>query len=338
MALSVYDNVGDGQTVAEVTLGLASGATARVLDRGAILRDLQVPLGGGLRRVVLGYRNLDAYLTDRAYIGATVGRYGNRIAHGRFAIDGKTHRVPCNEKGRHHLHGGNVGFSRRRWRIVDHDAASVTLALASPDGEEGYPGSVEARCTYRLVEPATLAVSMTATADAPTVVNLVNHSYFTFTPGQPIRGHRLQVAASRYTPVDGDLIPTGEIRAVDGTPYDFRALRPIATAEAGATEYDVNFVLDRDRDGLFHAATVTDPAGRLRMELHTSEPGLQFYEGIHLGPGEPGLDGRPFFKNAALCLEPGRFPDSPNHANFSSAVLRPGETYRQLIEYRFADN
>ena len=246
MALHRFGTISD-IPVTEVTLALASGVTASILDFGAIVRDLQIPdPDGGRRRVVLGYRGLAGYLADRAYLGAIVGRYANRIADGRFELGGRVHQLSRNEHNRTHLHGGMCGFNKRHWTIIGHDDASVTMMLTSPAGEEGYPGKVEVTCTYRLAPPATLSIEMQATADASTIVNLVHHSYFNLHYGHSIRDHLLQVNARNYTPVTQDLIPTGDIVPVLDTRYDFRVPRPLESASTGSDFlYDINFAIDR---------------------------------------------------------------------------------------------
>jgi aldose 1-epimerase len=337
MTLHLFGTTADGIPVTEAVLAVDSGAIASILDYGAIVRDLKIPDSAGIRRrVVLGYRDLAGYLADRAHLGAIAGRHANRIASGRLELDGRIHQLTRNERGRTHLHGGAVGFGRKPWRFVGHDDSSATLALTSPEGEEGYPGRLEVTCTYRLEPPATLAIEMTATTDAPTVVNLAHHSYFTLNYGHSVRDHLLQVSATNYTPTDQNLIPSGAIAPVAATPYDFRVPRPLeAPTMTVDFPYDVNYVLDRPAAEFFWAATVAAPDGKLWVEVHTTEPGLQLYDAGHLAASHPGLDGRFHFRHAGLCLEPGRFPDGPNHANFPSAVLRPGAVYRQRTEYRF---
>ncbi len=335
MAIQKFGETQDGTPVYEIGLRLPSGASASVISFGAIVRDLQVPLrDGASRRVVLGFRDLAGYLADNAFVGAIIGRNANRIAGGRFRLDGTDYQLPCNEAGRNHLHGGPAGFSRRVWSIAAQDEASVTLARVSPAGEEGYPGTVSAACEYRLTAPATLSVRITAETDAPTLVNLAQHSYFTLAYGQPSDAHWLQVNANTYTPFDRNQIPTGEIRTVAGTPYDFRTLARISD-RAGTSPLDMNFVLER-AGGLAIAGIVEAPDRSLRMEVHTTEPGMQVYDGSHLRPSHPGLDGHPHFPKAGLCLEPQTFPDAINHAGFPSPVLRPEERYRQITEYRFS--
>ena len=335
MGLHSFGTTDDGLTVTKVRLALPSGRAASILDRGAVVHDLKIPTrNGAVQRVVLGYRDLAGYCADRGYLGALAGRHANRIAGGRFRLDGRIHQLTLNEHGRTHLHGGLIGFSRRGRRILEHTDASVTLGLTSPAGEEGYPGTLEASCTYWLVDPGTLSMHMTAETDLPTIVNFAHHSYFTLNCGQSIRDHLLQIDAEHYTPTDPELIPTGAIVSVADTPFDFRGLRRIADADI---PYDINFVLDRVQTGLYRAARLLPPGGGIAIEVYTTEPGLQFYDGSYLSASHPGLDGHPHFAHAGLCLEPGRFPDGPNHPNFPSPVLRPGEVYRQTTEYRFVN-
>jgi aldose 1-epimerase len=337
MTLHPFGTANGGVAATQARLSLPSGFAAAVLDYGARLCDLEVPLADGrIRRVALGYRDLAGYLADNASLGAVCGRYANRIAAGRFTLDGKVWQLTCNEAGRTHLHGGAVGFGKRHWRIVASDETSLTLALTSPAGEEGYPGTLEARCIYRVAAPATLRLELSATTDAPTIVNLAHHPYFSLGEGGPIGNHLLAIDADCCTPTDEMLIPTGEILPVAGGAFDFRSLRPIArTGGAPPFDYDINFVLDGAGAGLRRAATVLAPDHSLRMEVHTTTPGLQLYDGAKLAASHPGLDGRPLVPHAGFCLEPQNFPDAPNHVNFPSAVLRPGEVYRQTTEYRF---
>jgi aldose 1-epimerase len=338
MSISEFGRCGD-QGVQELRLRGTCGTEASVITYGAILRDLIVPVGETRRRVVLGYRSLQGYLDGGAYIGATVGRCINRIDRG-FTLDGKRYTVPVNEGDHVHLHGGPNGFSKRVWRLASRTDSAVTLEITSPDGDEGYPGAMTARCTYAIESPGALTVELTATTDAPTICNLGHHSYFTLQPGSDVRDHKMEVAANFYTPLDRFLIPTGEIRSVAETIYDFRTARPIRMENGPG--YDINFVL---RQGwrpqataadLPVAARLTSPSGDLTMELATTEPGLQFYEGIRLPPSDDAYDGEPHLPYRGLCLEPQRFPDAINRAHFSPVVLRPGETYRQVTRFRFA--
>lgn len=323
MTVSTIGHI-DGVDIAEVALSAPDGTQAVVIGFGASLKALTVPAPEGPRPVVLGYPELAGYLHNPGYVGTTAGRHANRIGGGRFSLDGRIYQLALNERGRTHLHGGLRGLSHRPWRLVGADATAATFEIVSPDGEEGYPGTLTARCTYQLVAPATLRVTMTATTDAATIVSLAHHSYFTLAPGRAVLEHRLAVHAGHLTPVDADLIPTGEIAAVDGTGFDFRQPRRLAEGP----RLDHNFVLDGtpDADGLHPAATVS--GGGLELTCRTTAPGLQVYDGGGLGV--------PFFPHAGLCLEPQHFPDGPNKPNFPSPVLRPGKAYRQVTEYRFA--
>jgi aldose 1-epimerase len=338
MSISEFGRFG-GEGVQEIRLRGVCGTEAAVLTYGAILRDLVVPVGEKKRRVVLGYRSLQGYLDGRAYIGATVGRCINRINRG-FTLDGKHYEVPINEGDHVHLHGGPNGFSKQVWRLVGCTDNAVTLEITSPEGDAGYPGTLTARCIYAIEGPGTLTIELTATTDASTVANLGHHSYFTLQPGSDVRDHRMMVAADFYTPLDPSLIPTGEIRSIAGTIYDFRALRSIHMDRGPG--YDINFVLNQGwlpsakAETLPVAARLVSPSGDLTMELSTTEPGLQFYEGIRLSPSDEAYEGEPHLPYRGLCLEPQRFPDSINRAHFSPVVLRPGETYRQLTQFRFA--
>jgi aldose 1-epimerase len=335
MTIAPFGTV-DGTDVFEVTLRNGAGAQARILTWGAVVRDLTVPTDGEPQPVVLGLNTLEEYIAHSPYFGAIVGRVANRIGGARFRLDGEIVEVDANE-GRNQLHGGSRGFGSRVWTVIDHTPASVTLALVSEDGDMGYPGRLTACCTYSLLEPATLRVALEATADRPTPVNLTNHCYFNLDGGQDIHSHHLMIAADFITPTGQDLIPTGEIRSIGGTPYDFRSLRPIGASELlrDRVSYDVNFVL-RAEDDWNHAATLKSLNNNLSLELWTSEPGLQFYDGHLINIPVPGLRGVSYGRHAGLCLEPQRFPDSPNKAHFSPCILEPGSVSRQVSELRFA--
>ena len=333
MTARLFGQLPDGTAVHEVTLA-AGELTVSVLTLGAIIRDIR--LAGLGHPLVLGFENAPDYLQS-PYFGALVGRYGNRIAGGRFAIDGVKYQVTPNEKGKTHLHGGKVGFSHRVWSLVEDTPDSVTLALTSPDGEEGFPGEVRATVTYAIVAPATIRMQATATTTAPTVVNLVQHSYFNLDDSADILDHRLQIFASAYTPTDADLVPTGEILSVAGSNFDFRAVRPVRRMRGSERiVYDKNFVVDRARapSPRQHAKLASAKNG-VTLTVESTEPGLQFYDGSYIDLAIPGLGGRRYGHNAGVCLEPQVFPDAPNHPNFPSAVLRPGETYRQVSTFSF---
>jgi len=341
--------VADGEPVREITIRAPKGsARAKVLTWGAVLRDMLVPLPSGeLQRVVLGFDSLDAYIAHSPHMGAIAGRVANRIGHGRFTIDGTVYEVDRNQDGRHTLHGGMKGFGKRPWQLAHHDDSSVTLTLLSPDGDHGFPGNVTVTCVYRLLEPATLRIELSATTDRPTPVNLAHHSYFNLDGSPSILDHRMRVEADFITATDADLIPTGEIRSVEGTPYDFRGNRSIRfpDAETGApVHYDINFVLRRTRlepSGipgmpLAHAALVTSLRNNLALDVWTTAPGLQVYDGRKIDlSGIPGLDGAIYGSNAGLALEPQHFPNSINIPHFPSVLLTPGDVYRQVSEFRF---
>jgi aldose 1-epimerase len=337
----------DGQIVYQFELRSAAGAVAKIISYGACVQDLVVPAGAGLSRVVLGFNNFADYRAHSPHFGAIAGRFANRIAHGRFSLDGKTYQLQLNEAGRQSLHGGHDGFGKRVWQMAAHDDRSVRLTLHSRDGDAGYPGTLDVECVYTLAEPATLRVELTARTDTATIVNLAHHSYFNLELGpldRPMRGepvpsvidHILLLNADFYTPVDADLIPTGEILSVAGSAYDFRVPRPIRTA--GGLNYDTNYVLTAGPDpvtGLAHVATVGAPTSGLVLGVHSTEPGVQLYDSASLAVPVPGLAGAHYGHHAGLCLEPQRFPDSPNRRHFTSAVLRSDNAYRQTTEYRF---
>ncbi|MFI6926221.1 aldose epimerase family protein [Nonomuraea spiralis] len=308
----IFGTLASGETVERVELS-SGRLRAEVLTYGAVLRSLEV---GGLD-VVLGLDTLEDYLTRSRYFGAVVGRYGNRVAGGRFTLDGREHRLPVNN-GPNSLHGGTEGFDRRVWTIIARTATSVTLELTSPDGDQGYPGTLTASVTYTLDDDA-LRLDYTAETDAPTVLNLTNHSYFNLTGGGDVLSHMVRMEAGHYLPVDDGKIPTGELAPVKGTDLDFTEPHAVGDRLGGA--YDHCFVLD---------GGVEVTAGGLTMRVTTTEPAVQFYAGGM-------LDGvaTPYGPFAGLCLETQHFPDSPNQPHFPSTVLRPGERHTSSTAYRF---
>lgn len=335
----------EGSDVFEATIRSHAGAEAKVIGYGAVVRDLVVPAREGRQRVVNGLRTLEDYARHSPHFGAIAGRYANRIRGGRFSIDGEDHQLPLNQENKHSLHGGGNGLGKQVWQLGSVGEDFVTLTHVSPDGDAGYPGTLVTACTYRLVG-TTLRVELSAITDKATPVNLCHHSYFNLDGSETILDHTLELAAEFYTPVDPDLIPTGEIRAVAGTPYDFLAPRPIQMEKPGGEGrfwYDNNFVLRRDRLGtsgvealpLAYAATFASPRNGLALEVWTTEPGLQVYDGFKTNVPVPGLDGATYGPNSGLCLEPQHFPDSPNRPHFPKTILRPGAVYRQVTEYRF---
>ncbi|MEV0590976.1 aldose epimerase family protein [Nonomuraea cavernae] len=295
---------------------LSSGPLrAAVLSYGAVLQSLEVY---GLN-VVLGLDTLDDYLTRSRYFGAVAGRYANRIAGGRFTLDGVEYQVPVND-GPNSLHGGVHGFDSKVWTVADVTGSSITLTLTSPDGDQGYPGTLNASVTYTL-EGEAIRLDYTAETDAPTVLNLTNHSYFNLAGRGDVLGHVVRIDAERYLPVDAVKIPTGELAPVKGTPFDFTAPHAIGERHDGA--YDHCFVLDG-------GVTVVEPETGRTMEVTTTEPGVQFYAGGMLDPAAT-----PYGPHAGFCLETQHFPDSPNHPDFPSTVLRPGERFTSSTTYRF---
>ncbi len=336
MAIERFGSV-EGEDVLQITLTGPDGVEMRVLTWGAVVRDLLVPSAGGLQRVVLGLNSIGDYIAHSPYFGAIVGRYANRIGQARFSLNGETYRLNANE-GRNQLHGGAMGFGTRLWSLIDHKPASVTLGLVSDDGDMGYPGRLIATCTYELLASATVRIALEAVSDRPTPVNLTMHGYFNLDGSPDISSHHLMIAGDYVTPTHADLIPTGEIEGVMDTDYDFTSLRPIGAAELmqKRISYDINYVLRGPYGTLRHAATLKSFRNGMAMELWTTEPGLQFYDGHLIDMPVPGLDGVPYGRHAGLCLEPQRFPDGPNNAHFPPSILEPGQVSRQVSELRFS--
>jgi aldose 1-epimerase len=324
----------NGQDVLQVSLTGPDGMTMQVLTWGAVVRDLAVPLASGSQqRVVLGLNSIEDYVAHSPYFGAIVGRYGNRIGKAQFVLNGETYGLDPNE-GENQLHGGSKGFGTRLWSIVDHASSSVTLSLVSEDGDMGYPGRLVATCTYTLLPSCRLRIELEATADKPTPVNLTTHGYFNLDGSPDISSHVLTIAGDFITPTRPDLIPTGEIASVAGTDYDFTAPRPIYRTQP--TLYDINYVLRGPYGELRHAAMLTSRQNGLSMELWTTEPGVQFYDGHLIDMPVQGLGGIQYGRHGGLCLEPQRFPDSPNKAHFPSSILPRGQVSRQVSELRFS--
>ena len=343
---AAFGTTRDGKAVEIYTLTNSHGVEMRVITYGGIITSLKVPdRSGHLGDIVLGFDTLDGYLKDPPYFGALIGRYGNRIAKGQFTLDGKTFKLATNN-GPNHLHGGVKGFDKVVWNAVpgsDANGVSVTLSRISPDGEEGYPGNLEATVRYTLTDKNELAIDYRATTDKATPVNLTQHSYFNLAAdANDILGHELTIHASRYTPVDDTLIPPGELAAVDGTPFDFRKATAIGARITVDTVqlkngrgYDHNWVLDRSGSGLLPAARVVDPKSGRTLDVATTEPGLQFYSGNFLDGTITGKSGRVYGHRRGLCLETQHYPDSPNHSNFPSPILRPGQTFSSQTVFTF---
>jgi aldose 1-epimerase len=329
----------DGKRIDVFTLTNAAGVEIRAMTYGAIIQSWKAPdRAGRIADIVLGFDDPARYFKgDSPYFGAIVGRYGNRIGGARFTLDGKPYTLAAND-GVNHLHGGTRGFDKVTWNgeiVKDSRGASVAFTRTSPDGEEGYPGALTMRVTYTLTSKNELIVDYQATTDKPTVLNLTQHSYFNLAGEGDILGHELRLNADRYTPVDKTLIPTGELAAVDGTPFDFRTPTRIG-ARIGSEHpqmqfgrgYDHNWVLARSGGGLSLAAELHDPKSGRTLSVSTTEPGLQFYSGNFLDGTLTGKGGQVYKHRSGLCLETQRFPDSPNKPSFPTTVLRPGETYR----------
>lgn len=348
---TVFGTLPDGRTVEEVTLTNGKGVTARILSWGALLRSLDVPdRSGKAADVVLGYNDLASYLTKGNYFGVSVGRYANRIRAGRFTLDGQTYTLATND-GPNALHGGAAGFDKRLWTITavtGGASPSVTLRYVSPDGEEGYPGTLTATATYTLDDTNTLTITYEATTDKPTIVNLTNHSFFNLAgegSGRTILDQTLTIPAERFTPVDATLIPTGAHLPVAGTPFDFRKPTVIgARIREGRDEqivrgrgYDHNWVVTDAPTAEPHpVARVEDPESGRILDVASNQPGLQFYAGNFLNATAVGKSGLAYRQSDALALEPELFPDTPNQPAFGSARLDPGNTYRNVITYRFS--
>jgi aldose 1-epimerase len=312
------------------------GLSANIISWGAAVQDLR--LAGHDAPLVLGFDRFEDYPAHSPYFGATPGRYANRIAGGHFSIAGKQSQLDTNFLGKHTLHGGSKGFGKRVWEVSLHGEDFVTMTMHSPDGDMGFPGAIDVTCTYRLKIPGTLSIEYTATADEPTLCNLAHHSYFNLDDGGSgnILDHRTAINAAAYLPVDEELIPTGVVQPVAGTPFDFLQARPIRFQEAGEQiVYDHNFCLAAARRPLTQAAWVQGGRSGVEMEVWTTEPGLQLYSGQFVAPTSPGLDGRRYKAFSGLCLEAQTWPDAPNRPYFPQATLWPGQIYHQVTEYRF---
>ncbi|MBM3605535.1 MAG: galactose mutarotase [Alphaproteobacteria bacterium] len=320
-----FDRMPDGRQVDRVTLQ-DGPLTATVLTMGAIIHDLR--LEGVDHPLVLGCPDIATYLGAGRYLGAIVGRCANRIGNGAFRLEGQDHQVDRNFRGRHCLHGGSVGTDAQLWQITDLTAASVTLGLTLPDGDMGFPGTMQITARI-MVDNSTLSIVLSATTDRATPCNLTHHGYFNLKGSDSIAAHVLQVAADHYLPVDDDLIPTGEVASVAGTPFDFRRPRPV-----GMSGYDHNLCLSPEPQALRPVALLAAPEG-LSMEILTTACGLQVYDGAQLDR-VPGLEGRIYDAHAGMALEAQGWPDAVNHPGFPDTILYPGQRYSQTICYRFS--
>lgn len=337
----------DGRVVERATLSNAHGTQITLLTLGATMSEVRIrDRDGVLADVVLGHETLDGYVIRRSFFGATVGRFANRIANSRFALDGAAHQLAAND-GPNALHGGPAGFDQANWtlsEIVSGDEAMAVFRLVSPAGDQGYPGTLTVSATYILDDTNTFTIAYRATTDAATVVNLTNHAYWNLAGGGSAMDHILAISADSFLPCGPDLIPTGELRAVVGTPFDFRRPRAIGEHLRDGTDaqlaagrgYDHNFVIARDESEAPRVvARLVDLRSGRGFELSSNQPGLQFYSGNFLDGTTRGKRGTLYRQGDAVALEPQRFPDTPNRPEFGSARLDPGEEYRHIIEYRF---
>ena len=336
----------DGKSVEIYTLTNSRGSEATIITYGGAVVSLKVPdKQGKLGDVVLGFDSIADYEKHTAFFGALIGRYGNRIARGKFTLDKREYSLATNN-GENHLHGGIRGFDKVVWTAktsTDSKGANLELTYLSADGEEGYPGNLSVKVVYSLTEDNQLKIVYSATTDKATVINLTHHSYFNLAGAGDILDHRLTLNAARFTPTDKGSIPTGELASVAGTPFDFRKETAIGARIAQENEqlnfgrgYDHNFVLTKKGGGVGLAARVYEPTSGRVMEVLTTEPGIQFYSGNFLDGSVPGKGGKAYPYRSGFCLETQHFPDSPNRPKFPSTVLRPGQTYRQTTIYSFS--
>lgn len=346
ISVKPFGETKDGIAVNLYTLSNNKGAEVGICNYGGLVIFLKVPdRHGRVGDVVLGYDTLADYLKDSPYFGALIGRYGNRIAKGKFTLEGKEYTLAVNN-GPNALHGGLKGFDKVVWEprlLASLQGPSLELRYTSKDGEEGYPGNLSVKAVYTLTEDNALKIEYTATTDKPTVVNLTHHSYFNLAGGGDILSHQVTIPADKFTPVDNTLIPTGELRPVDGTAFDFRKATTIGARIGHDDEqlkfgngYDHNWVINKPMGQLGLMARVSEPGSGRVMEVWSTEPGLQFYSGNFLDGTLKGKGGWVYHFRNGFCMEPQHYPDSPNKSEFPSVVLMPGQVYKNTIIYRFS--
>ena len=329
----------DGKKVQLYTLTNNNGVQVKITNYGGVVTHWITPdKAGNKSSIVLGFDELQGYLNQPPYFGAIIGRYGNRIADAKFSLDGQTYTLAANN-GKNHLHGGEKGFDKVVWDAASVSAGSpaLTLTYLSKDGEEGYPGNLRVTVNYTLTDDDGLLITYDAETDKATPVNLTNHSYFNLSgnPSTTILNHKLWIDADRYTPVDTTLIPTGELKRVKGTPFDFTTPTAIgARIDKVPGGYDHNFVLNKADTSLKLVSYLTDSVSGRKLEVYTTEPGLQFYSGNFLDGTIKTSSGQPLNKHAALCLETQHFPDSPNKPAFPTTILKPGQKYHTVTKYK----
>lgn len=345
----LFGKLADGREVYEYTLTNVNGMKAKIINYGATVVSLEAPdRNGKFSDVVLGYDNLEGYVADKSYFGAIVGRYGNRIAKGKFTLDGKEYQLSINNDG-NQLHGGKEGFNKKIWTVVDAGTtklgSSISLVYVSKDGEEGFPGTVKLTVNYFLSKENELWINYTGTTDKTTVLNPTHHSYFNLTgdPNNTILDHLVWIDANKFTPVDKNLITIGTFADVKNTPMDFTRPTKVGARINDNYEqlklgngYDHNFVLNKHQELIPKIASVFDPSSGRFMEMWTDQPGVQFYSGNFLNGKVKGKNGIMYQQRTGLCLEAQHFPDSPNKPNFPSVVLKPGQVYRQATVYKFS--
>lgn len=327
----VFGTLPDGEEVKRVSIS-GGGLTASILTYGAVLQDLR--LAGNAPALVLGFEDFVSYLSHSPYFGATAGRCANRIRGGTFELDGRTFHTDRNAQGGHTLHGGSQGIGKRVWTLGEITDHSVELSIEEPDGHMGFPGTLSIRAVFSLLPAGVLDIRYTATTDAPTLCNLAHHSYFALDDTGHVQDHRMGIEAETYLPTDTDFLPSGAVREVAGTPYDFRQGRTIREANAGGP-IDCNFCVSQERRPIRPVGWVSSAASGIEMVIRTTEPGLQVYDAARLDVPVPGLDGRRMGPFCGLALEPQVWPDAINHPDWPSPVLRPGEIYDQHTQFVF---
>jgi aldose 1-epimerase len=345
MQRNIFGKLPDGREVRQYTLTNAAGAVLQIIDYGAAVTSLRVPdRNGKFQDVVLGYDSVQGYVNGTAYLGAIVGRYGNRIGKGRFQLDGKEYQLTVND-GENHLHGGKIGFDKVLWEAQILNDSALLLKYVSKDGEEGYPGTVTLKVTYTWTDKNELRIDYEGTTDKTTILNPTHHSYFNLAGSftQTILGHQLSIESDNITPVDKGLIPTGRLLSVANTPMDFRTSALIGARISDPNEqmgyghgYDHNWVLRNFNGQVREAAELYEPASGRLMTVFTDQPGLQFYSGNFLDGAAIGKDGVAYQYRTGLCLEAQAFPDTPNKAQFPPVTLKPEKVYRQTAIYQFS--
>jgi aldose 1-epimerase len=330
----VFGTGRNDETVSRLFLE-GGGLTAKVLTWGAIIQDLR--LDGHDAPLVLGFETMPDYLTHSPYFGATPGRNSNRIANGKFVIDGTEYQLEKNEKGITHLHGGSDGIANRNWTVVEHTDNKAVLSIVDPDGRAGYPGNCTIICTYELKDNGTLSVLYESTTDKPTIANVCQHSYFTLDGLETTAAHELMISADHYLPTNEQQIPAGGPRDVTGTPFDFRTMKSVVQHENGEQVlFDHNFCLSQERVAKREVIQARSTQSGVHLTVATTEPGVQYYAAFKMNIAVPGLDGRTYAPFAGLCLETQIWPDAVNQEGFPQAALRPGEVLRQETDYIFS--